>query len=82
VKTASSDVDTKPKMEQSPTVDADANDIKAKISRQPRRRKPRERAKNDSAQDKNSKNPVIGMGDHVPAFMLRPAKITDRQRKA
>ncbi|MEE2970778.1 MAG: DEAD/DEAH box helicase [Pseudomonadota bacterium] len=85
-------VDAKPKEEKLPAKDVvakdrdlkdvDAKEIEAKKSRPPRQRKTRDRANGGSAIDNNSNKPVIGMGDHVPAFMRRPARATDGQRKA
>ena len=65
-----------------PAKKVDAKEIEAKKSRPPRQRKTRDRANGGSAKDNNSNKPVIGMGDHVPAFMRRPARTTDGQRKA
>jgi superfamily II DNA/RNA helicase len=78
-KTASTNVEAepKPKAEKSPPKKSAAKEPRA-----PRNNKPRERKANEIAKGNSSNKPVIGMGDHVPAFMLRPARITDRARKA
>ncbi len=65
-------------------------ETKPREARAPRQRKPRERTRRDTApshsrsqggnSDDNKR--VVGMGDHVPAFMQRPVKITDGQQKA
>ncbi|NQU72060.1 MAG: hypothetical protein HQ514_16025, partial [Rhodospirillales bacterium] len=77
---------------------APARETKPREARAPRQRKPRERTKRDTAQSQPESQPqsqpksqsgnsgdnkrVVGMGDHVPAFMQRPVKITDGQQKA
>ena len=81
-KSVSRDVEAKSRPKKAPSKNAAAKENDAQEPRAPRQRKPRERAKSETSQNSNSKKPVIGMGDHVPAFMLRPARTTDRPRKA
>jgi superfamily II DNA/RNA helicase len=82
-------VEPKPTPEAAPAPEAaPEKEIAAKKPRAPRQRKPRERTKKDDSpqqdSNKSGNKPVIGMGDHVPAFMLRPARTrtSDEQQEA